>query len=142
MNIGVLMVFRIGILGQLKVGKVRSRETEQKGKRSHGGGQQCGDCRGKRSISGLNGNGKEYNKIKLKIKKIKSHRKLQKMNTFISRDLRVFELCLVQTYYFTFEKMRFADEYSVLDKSLEPRAYDCQSTLTGCLTKIKIQQIK
>ena len=35
---------------------------EQKGKRIHGHGQQCGDCRGKRNIRGINGNGK--NKIK------------------------------------------------------------------------------
>ena len=32
--------------------------TEQKGKRTHGHGQQCGDCWGQEGISGLNGNGK------------------------------------------------------------------------------------
>ena len=31
---------------------------EQKGKRTHGHGQQCDDCQGKGGIRGLNGNGK------------------------------------------------------------------------------------
>ena len=44
---------------------------EQKGKRTHGHGQQCGDCLGKRSIGGLNGNGKNTIKSKLK-KRIKA----------------------------------------------------------------------
>ena len=35
--------------------------TEQKGKRTHGHEQQCGDCRGEGSIRELNGN-KKYNK--------------------------------------------------------------------------------
>ena len=35
---------------------------EQKGKRTHGHGQQCGDCWGERCKRGLNGNGKKYNK--------------------------------------------------------------------------------
>ena len=35
---------------------------EQKGKRTHGHGQQCGDCGG-RGISRLNGNGKNTIKI-------------------------------------------------------------------------------
>ena len=30
---------------------------EQKGKRTHGHGQQCGDCRGQ-SVKGIDGNGK------------------------------------------------------------------------------------
>ena len=36
--------------------------TEQKGKRTYGHGQQCGDCWGKGDIKGLNGNGNKYNK--------------------------------------------------------------------------------
>ena len=32
--------------------------TEQKGKRTHGHGQQCDDCCGEKGIQGLNGNGK------------------------------------------------------------------------------------
>ena len=39
--------------------------TEQKGERTHGHGQACGDCRGVGCIRGMNGNGK--NTIKLKI---------------------------------------------------------------------------
>ena len=35
---------------------------EQKGKGTCRHGQQCGDCRGEGDISGLNGNGKQYNK--------------------------------------------------------------------------------
>ena len=34
---------------------------EQKGKKTHGHGQQCGDCEGAESIRGLN-NAKIYNK--------------------------------------------------------------------------------
>ena len=37
---------------------------EQKGKRTHGHGQQCGDCWGKGAIKGLNGNGKNIIKVK------------------------------------------------------------------------------
>ena len=36
-------------------------EIEQKGKRTHGHGQQCGDCCGEAGIRGLNGNEK-FNK--------------------------------------------------------------------------------
>ena len=32
--------------------------NEQKGKRTHGRGQECGDCRKVKGIRGLNGNGK------------------------------------------------------------------------------------
>ena len=32
---------------------------EQKGKRTHGHGQQCGDCWEEEGMKGLNGNGKE-----------------------------------------------------------------------------------
>ena len=32
---------------------------EQKGKKTHGHGQQCGDCWGQGAIRGLNGNGKK-----------------------------------------------------------------------------------
>lgn len=63
------------------------------------------------------------------------------MNTYIYEALRVFQLHLVQTSYFTIDKLRFANDSSALDISLEARATDCQSTLTGCSTKIKIQQI-
>ena len=35
---------------------------DQKGKRTHGHGHQCGDCWGKGGIRGLNGNGKKNNK--------------------------------------------------------------------------------
>ena len=41
---------------------------EQKRKRTHGHGQQCGDCWGEEDIKGLNDNGKNTIKIKLKIK--------------------------------------------------------------------------
>ena len=34
---------------------------EQKVKRTHGHGPQCGDCRGEEGIRGLNGNGRKYN---------------------------------------------------------------------------------
>ena len=40
---------------------------EQKGKKTHGHGQQCGKCRGDGDIKGLNGNGKNTIKIKLHI---------------------------------------------------------------------------
>ena len=39
-------------------GEVRGGRIEQKGKRTYGHGQQCGDCWGEGSIRGLNGNGK------------------------------------------------------------------------------------
>ena len=39
-------------------------QIEQKGKRTHGHGQQYGDCWGEEGIKGLNGNGKNYNKNK------------------------------------------------------------------------------
>ena len=35
---------------------------EQKGKRTHGHGQQCGDCWGEGVLRGLNSNGTMYNK--------------------------------------------------------------------------------
>ena len=43
-------------------GGVRGRGIEQKGKRTHGHGQQCGDCWGEGVIRILNGNEKKYNK--------------------------------------------------------------------------------
>ena len=44
-----------------------SAGIEQKGKRTHGQGLQCGDCRGGQGdIRGLNGSGKKYNKRILK----------------------------------------------------------------------------
>ena len=39
---------------------------EQKGKRTHGHGQQSGDCCGKGVIRGLNGNGKNIISLHLK----------------------------------------------------------------------------
>ena len=39
-------------------GGLSGGRTEQKGKRTHGHGQQCGDCWGERGIGGLYGNGK------------------------------------------------------------------------------------
>ena len=39
-------------------GMVGGRGIEQKGKRTHGYGQQWGDCSGERGLRGLNGNGK------------------------------------------------------------------------------------
>ena len=38
--------------------RLRDGEIEQEGKRTHGHGQQCGDCAGGEGIRGLNGNGK------------------------------------------------------------------------------------
>ena len=46
------------------VGKLGGGGNEQKGKRTHRHGQQCGNCRGQGSIRELNGNGKKYNKHK------------------------------------------------------------------------------
>ena len=43
------------------MGEGRGGGTEQQGKRTHGFGQQCGDCGGG-GIKGLDGNGKKYNK--------------------------------------------------------------------------------
>ena len=44
--------------------------AEQKGRRTHGHGQQCGDYWGEGFIRGLNGNG-EKNTIKIKFEKKK-----------------------------------------------------------------------
>ena len=50
-------------------------------KRTHGRGQQCGDCWGKGSIWGLNGNGRKNTiKIKSKKKKIKNGFRMFAMN--------------------------------------------------------------
>ena len=43
-------------------GRLEGGGVEQKGKRTHGYRQQCGDCRGEGHIRGPNGNGKIYNK--------------------------------------------------------------------------------
>ena len=40
-------------------GKFEGRRIEQKGKKTHGHGKQCGDCGEHGSIRGLNGNGKK-----------------------------------------------------------------------------------
>ena len=40
-------------------GRGRGGGIEQKGKRTHGHRQQCGDCCGEGSLKGLNGNGKK-----------------------------------------------------------------------------------
>ena len=47
-----------------KWGRLGGRGIEQKGKRTHGHGQQCGDCGGWGGIRGLNGNVKNTIKIK------------------------------------------------------------------------------
>ena len=39
-------------------GRVRCKGIEQKGKRNHGHGQQCGDCWREEGIRELNGSGK------------------------------------------------------------------------------------
>ena len=39
-------------------GRLNGRGIEQKGKRTHGHGQQCGDCWKEMGIKGINGNGK------------------------------------------------------------------------------------
>ena len=54
-------------------GGLRVEGTEQKGKRTHGHGQQCGNCRGEGGVRGLNDNGeKNTTKIKSRLKKKKS----------------------------------------------------------------------
>ena len=42
-------------------GRLEGRGSEQRGKRTHGHGQQHGDCWGVRGKRGLNDNGKKYN---------------------------------------------------------------------------------
>ena len=39
-------------------GRLGDERVEQKGKRTHGHGHQCGDCWGEGGIRGLNGSGK------------------------------------------------------------------------------------
>ena len=60
-------VFHAVILNDTLGGRVRlgDRGMEQKGKRTHGHGQQCSDCCGEGGIRGLTGNGKNT-KIKSK----------------------------------------------------------------------------
>ena len=51
---------------------------KQKGKRTHGHGQQCGDCREEGSLKRLNGNGKNTVKIlksKVKVKHSKKRKR-------------------------------------------------------------------
>ena len=43
-------------------GRLGGRGIEQKGKRTHGHGQQCSSCWGERGIKGLNDNGEKDNK--------------------------------------------------------------------------------
>ena len=52
------------------MGRLRGGGSEQRAKRTHGHGQQCGECWGEGNIRGLNGNGKNTIKIKLKNKRI------------------------------------------------------------------------
>ena len=47
-------------------------QIEQKGKRTHGHGYQCGHCRGEGGIRGLNGDGKNTIKIKGNTKNVAS----------------------------------------------------------------------
>ena len=56
--------------------------TQQKGKRTRGHGQQCGDCFGEEGIRGLNGNGK--NTIKTIIKKINKKQTNKKVGGALS----------------------------------------------------------
>ena len=49
------------------VGRSVGPAMEQKGKRTHGQGQQCGDCSAVEGVRGQNGNGKKYI-IKMKLK--------------------------------------------------------------------------
>ena len=46
------------------VGRLVGGGIEQKGKRTHGHGQQCGDCWAEGGVRGLNGNKKYTMKIK------------------------------------------------------------------------------
>ena len=48
----------------IEVGGLEGGEIEQKGKKTHGYGQKCGDFLGEGSIRELNGNGKNTIKIK------------------------------------------------------------------------------
>ena len=43
-------------------GELGGEGIEQKGRRTHGHGQQCGDCWGEAGIRGLDDNGEKYNK--------------------------------------------------------------------------------
>ena len=55
-------------------GRLGGKGIKQKGKRTHGHGQQCGDCWGARSIKGLNGNGKKIQqRLNFKKKKIQKN---------------------------------------------------------------------
>ena len=47
-------------------GKLGVGGTEQKGKRTHGHGQRCGECWAEGAVRGLNGNGNNIRKIKKK----------------------------------------------------------------------------
>ena len=51
-------------------GRLGGGGIEQEGKRTHGYGQQCGDCGGEDGIRGLSGNRKEYNNKKIKRKNV------------------------------------------------------------------------
>ena len=46
--------------------EVGGRRTGQKGKRTHGHGQQCGDCGGEEGIMGINANEKKMQEKNLK----------------------------------------------------------------------------
>ena len=56
-------------------GQVRGGGIDQKGKRTHGHGQQCGDGWGEQCIRGVNGNGKSTIKIR-KLKRIKKIKRI------------------------------------------------------------------
>ena len=55
-------------------GKLGVGGTEQKGKRTHGHGQQCGNCWGEGHIRGLTSNRKNTMKIKFKKKETKKEK--------------------------------------------------------------------
>ena len=46
-----------------KEGRVRVERLSKKGKRTHGPGQQCGDCWAERGNKRIKRSGKKYNKI-------------------------------------------------------------------------------
>ena len=49
-------------------GEVTGGGIEQKGKKTHGHGQQCGDCWGEGVLRGLNGNGENTIKMEKSLK--------------------------------------------------------------------------